>query len=286
MINLKSLFLVSISGLVCLTPLIGLGYIPLTNIAQKPSFIEPEKNLNKRSEGFKELECLKFRVDFWVDIYTKYDTDQALVIDAKTLKIHEVLDWPSDKKARKKLYKAMSAKYKGQDIKIQQGIKSKFEAGIKRYENGLGKTVHDEFKKAGLPRELALLPHVESSYENKATSKVKAIGIYQIMFYWARKMGLKSYKQLRDPEIAAKVAIKIVNNDHEDLQSWPLTITAWNQGRGAMMRAKSVHGDNICAIIDKYDGRTFGYSGENFYSAFLAVIRIVEERDIKLYGNY
>ena len=243
-------------GLTCMCSSISLGYVPqeLTASAINEDLI---KEVSERSQGFEELECLKFRVDFWVDIYTKYDSNQALVINAHTLKIHEILNWPSDKKARNKLYKTMSLKYKNENIKIQQGIKSKFEAGIKRYENNLGKIVHDELKKAGLPKELALLPHVESSYENKATSKVRAIGIYQIMYYWARKMGLKNYAQLRDPDIAAKVAIRILNNDYEDLQSWPLTITAWNQGRGAMMRAKSMHGDNVCKIIDEYDGRTF-----------------------------
>lgn len=61
-------------------------------------------------------------------------------------------------------------------LRVQQGIKDRFELGLERMTAYL-----DEMKKVfrteGLPEELAYLPLVESSFNNQAVSKTKAAGI-------------------------------------------------------------------------------------------------------------
>lgn len=241
-----------------------------------------------RTISFHEEKCISFRVDFWEQVYTEIDIDEAIIHDPQTLKIYEVINWPEGKKQRKALTNLITNKYSklGLTIRIQQGISSRFEAGMIRYNSSLGKSIHEEFKKQNLPKELVLLPHVESSYNPKALSKVKANGLWQIMPKTAKNYGLRDTKKLKEPNIATKIAAKIFSSDYQAIGSWPLSITGYNQGRGAMLNAKKQLGTDICKIIDKYDGKYFKFSGENFYASFLAVIRIVEKRNIPLYNQY
>lgn len=231
-------------------------------------------------------ECLTKRVDVWEKVYTKYDKDEALVLDKTTMEILEIVLYPEKRSARKTLLKKMQKKYPGIDIRLQQGISSKFEEGMQRYESGLGDIVHRDVKAAGLPIEIALLPHVESSYNPKAMSKVKATGLFQIMPFWAKELGLKTYKQLKDPEISTKAAIKLMKMKHSEIGYWPLTITAWNQGVNAMSKAQSQFGNDICAVTERYEGKRFGFSGKNFYATLLAVEKIVEERQSPTWLRY
>lgn len=225
-----------------------------------------------------EPECLVPRIDFWEKVYTEYDVNKGLVVDTSTMEILEVINYPEDKKAKKKVLVKVKKKYPDPDVKVQRGISSKFEAGMVRYESGLGDMVHEEVEAANLPIEIALLPHVESSYNPKAVSKVRAAGLFQIMPFWVKSLGLKNYKQLKDPRISTKAAARLMQIKHKEIEYWPLTITAWNQGVNAMTRAQTQFGNDICAVTDLYDGKRFGYSGRNFYAALLAIERIVEKR--------
>jgi membrane-bound lytic murein transglycosylase D len=243
-------------------------------------------NQISRSPDFHEPECLSSRVDFWEAVYTKYDRDKALVLQEKDMKILEVINWPESKKHRKTIVRNIKNKYKNTEIKIQQGIKSKFEEGLNRYNNGLGEVVHNEFKKAGLPPELALLAHVESSYNSKAVSKAKAKGLFQIMPFWVKPLGLKSHKQLKYPDVSARAAVKLFALKHEEVRHWPLTVTAWNQGIGAMVDAQDKLGNDICRVVNEYKGKRYKYAGRNFFAALLAVIRIVEKTESPTWQKY
>lgn len=244
--------------------------------------ITPEK-YNYR---FQELECLKGRIDFWVRVYTELGKDYAYVVNRKDMSIRTTIRWYDDTERNKKSRTQLDIKYGKGNYRIQPGIKERFEAGYLTYENELGRVVHEEFRKAGIPKELALLAHVESSYNPNAVSRVKATGLFQIMPFWVKPLGLKSVTDLKDVRITTRSAAKILTQKYDALGSWPMAVTAWNQGGGAMRRAMRNHGDNICDVIANYDGKYFGYSGENFYASFLAVKRIVESRNSKVYNSY
>lgn len=258
-----------------------------TQTTSQQNYISTENASKARTKGFEEPACLKARVDFWQKVYTELDRGQAYVVREPAMAILEVIDWPDDKEIKKKTYKALVKKY-GEDIfKIQSGIKSKFEAGYVRYESGTGRLVHQQFKKFGLPPELALLPHVESSYDTKAVSSARATGLFQIMPFWVKTLGLKNVGQLKDPSHSALAAAKLFAiKKHEVGDYWPLVVTAWNQGVGAMSNAKNQQGADICKVVEEYDGKRFGYAGRNFFASLLAVLRIVESRDSKTYGEF
>src|SRR5262249_10291776 len=61
--------------------------------------------------------------------------------------------------------------------------------------------------------------------------------------------------------------------------SWPLAITAYNHGRGGMLRAKSEIGDDITKIISDYRGPVFGYASMNFYTEFLAAVDVYNNHE-------
>jgi membrane-bound lytic murein transglycosylase D len=84
----------------------------------------------------------------------------------------------------------------------------------------------------------------------------------------------------RDPIRSTEAAAEHLRRDYESLGSWPLAITAYNHGRGGMWRAtKQVGTKDIGEIIERYQGKTFGFASRNFYPEFLAALDVVARAD-------
>jgi hypothetical protein len=81
-----------------------------------------------------------------------------------------------------------------------------------------------------------------------------------------------------DPVKSAQAAAKLLRENYSKLGSWPLALTAYNHGRGGMLRAKAEHGSDLTTIISDYRGPVFGYASMNFYAEFLAAVDV--------YANY
>lgn len=162
-------------------------------------------------------------------------------------------------------------------IRFQLGQRDKFRAGIIRsgaYELAMRAT----FRAAGLPEDLAFLPHVESSFNPAAYSKYGAAGAWQFMRRTGRRYMTIDYviDERLDPMMATRAAAKLLKKNYKSLQSWPLAITAYNHGRAGMARAKRKLGtDDLGVIAQKYRSRTFGFASRNFYAQFLAAQRIL-----------
>lgn len=230
---------------------------------------------------FKEPECLKSNVNFWYDVYVKYDKDVGVVFDVETLDILRVISLPEDDKERTDIVASLKKEYdkKGVKIRVQRGIKSEFDEGLMRRAKH-EKMILKELKAAGLPAQISALPHVESSYQADALSKVGAVGLWQVMPASAKLYGFKK-KGLRDPRTNTRAGIAILSDNYKHLGSWPLAITAYNHGLAGVKRAVMATGsEDICTIIEDYDGPRFGVSSRSFYASFLAVIRILKEREI------
>jgi membrane-bound lytic murein transglycosylase D len=160
------------------------------------------------------------------------------------------------------------------NLHTQLGVKERFREGVVRS----GRYV-EEFrqiiKDAGVPEDLALLPLVESSFEN-VRSKAGAAGIWQFMRSTGRdylKINNKVDERL-DPTKAATAAAKMLRQNYDALGEWPIAVTAYNHGRQGMMKAKSLHGADLPTIINDYKGPIFGYASMNFYSSFLAAVEV------------
>lgn len=160
------------------------------------------------------------------------------------------------------------------EVRSQRGQKEPFYEGVVRsgaYIDAFRKI----FRAHGLPAELAYLPHVESSFHTGAYSKVGAAGIWQ----FTRSTG-KQYLQINDavderidPFIAAEAAADYLKAGYRKLGNWPLALTAYNYGTSGMLRAREAKG-SYEKIFTEYREGYFGFASRNFYSEFLAALRV------------
>jgi membrane-bound lytic murein transglycosylase D len=160
-------------------------------------------------------------------------------------------------------------------LRLQVGQADRFREGVQRsgsYLPRMGQIIA-EFD---LPEELLALPHVESSFDPTALSHRRASGIWQ----WTRGTGRqfmridRTLDERRDPFLATRAAAECLGQYHEEFNSWPVAITAYNHGIQGMRRAVSRHGTDIVKIIDEYDGRSFKFASRNFYAEFLAALEV------------
>jgi len=254
-------------------------------------------------------------INFWVRVYTEIDTDSGFLHDSEDLSIiyaqlnrdnqsiesrrQEIKDnlavlalgkrndltldqeeilklWPDDV-SNQRLKDAID------NVRFQLGQSNAFLGGLERsgaYRDYIAKILRDK----NLPQELALLPHVESSFNPDAYSSANAAGMWQ----FTRPTGQRFMRideiidERLDPYISANAAMDLLEYNHQVLGSWPLALTAYNQGVGGMSRAVRETGTTaIEEIIANYKGNRFRFVGRNFYAQFLAVNEV--ERDVDLY---
>src|SRR3546814_2741687 len=59
---------------------------------------------------------------------------------------------------------------------------------------------------------------------------------------------------------------------------WPLAITAYNHGRNGISRAlDAVGGKTLMDLINRFDGKRFGFASKNYYAEFLAAVDVERE---------
>ncbi|TVR63930.1 MAG: lytic transglycosylase [Candidatus Competibacteraceae bacterium] len=160
-------------------------------------------------------------------------------------------------------------------LRSQRGMRESFKRGLEisgRYDA----VFRGVFREAGLPEDLAYLPHIESSFQNHAASSVGALGMWQFMPATAREFMMMNaaVDERRDPVTAAQGAARYLSQAHNRLGTWPLALTSYNHGIGGMSRAKREFGDDFVAIVQDYSGPRFGFASRNFYVEFLAVREI------------
>lgn len=155
-------------------------------------------------------------------------------------------------------------------IRCQVGQRDRFRDGLIRAAPYID-TIRTIFRNAGLPEDLACLPHVESSFNTQAYSKSGAAGIWQ----FTRRTG-RHFLQINqalderlDPERSSEAAALLLKSNFDRLASWPLAITAYNHGIAGMRRAKRRH-KTYAAIFQNYRSRRFRFASRNFYPEFLA----------------
>ncbi|MFM7708310.1 MAG: lytic transglycosylase domain-containing protein, partial [Gammaproteobacteria bacterium] len=165
------------------------------------------------------------------------------------------------------------------NLRFQLGQADRFRAGLER-SGAWREHIAAVLAAAQLPPELIALPHVESSFDPTAYSKVGAAGIWQFMPGTARLyMRVDGAVDERmDPFRATEAAAQLLANNFRLLGSWPLTLTAYNHGAAGMRRARDAMGTDDFAVIARgYRGRAFGFASRNFYPSFLAALTIDQD---------
>jgi membrane-bound lytic murein transglycosylase D len=255
-------------------------------------------------------------VQFWIRVYTQIDTNAGFIHDQSNLGVvYETLHFASDSppSERQRLVEQARERYAAalrriassgtdvlsaddqrvrdlwgsegtpgrlraavDDIRFQLGQSDRFRSGLIRagaWETHIAETLAN----LGLPAELAVLPHVESSFNPNAYSKVGAAGLWQFMRSTGRRyMRIDGAVDDRlDPFRSTEAAAQLLGYNYRVLGTWPLALTAYNHGTAGVRRAKETLGtDDIARIVRSYSSRTFGFASRNFYVSFLAALDI------------
>lgn len=283
---------------------------PLTAVADENPFVRPAE--------------LEPDIAFWRRVYTEVTTAGGLLHDQDDLSVvYEVMKLPSDLSQRQRQKRIEEAKKKyarildrlaagatdlseeeqrvldlwpkgtrrsrfeeaAEGVRFQLGQSDRFREGVVR-SGAWREHIAATFKKMGLPTELAALPHVESSFNTYAYSKVGAAGMWQFMRGTGRRF-LRidaAVDERLDPYRSTEAAASFLEQNYIVLGSWPLALTAYNHGPGGMKRAQEQLGtSDIVTIVRKYNSRSFGFASRNFYVAFLAALEIDSDPD-KFFG--
>ena len=165
-----------------------------------------------------------------------------------------------------------------EQVRFQGGIREAFRAGLVRSGAYLP-VIEPIFERAGLPKELTLLPHVESSFRNDARSRSGAAGLWQFMPSTGRRFLRVNSRvdERHDVRLATIAATKLLRENYKLLGTWPLAITAYNHGAWGMKKAVARTGTkDIGKIVHRYRGRAFGFASRNFYAEFLAAVHVAK----------
>jgi membrane-bound lytic murein transglycosylase D len=251
------------------------------------------------SEGFihdeRNLAVVYRKVSFRADVTP---TERRDGVDAEREKIQAMLrrlaagapDLTEDELAIQKAFgdEALPSTYTAaiNQVRFQLGQADRFREGLER--SGTWEShIADTFANRGLPPELSALPHVESSFDPTAYSKVGAAGLWQFMRSTGRRY-LRiddAVDERLDPFRATEAAAQLLDFNYRLLGSWPLALTAYNHGAAGMRRARDAMGtSDIATIVRRHRSPSFGFASRNFYVSFLAALTI-DRNPEKYFGN-
>src|SRR3979411_972194 len=219
-------------------------------------------------------------VQFWVRIYSEIDTNGGFLHDEHNLAVvYEKLHFApnASPREREKILGQVKGRYRAalrgigaanggslsdedqrildmwgsegtparlleatDEIRFQLGQSDRFRAGLIR--SGAWEThIAETLANLGLPAELAVLPHVESSFNPAAYSKVGAAGVGQVM-----RLRGRGYIRIDgavddrlDPFRSTEAAAQLLAFNYRVLGSRPLALTAYNPGTAARPRAQA-----------------------------------------------
>lgn len=269
---------------------------PESRAWRAPIYKNQESTLGYSSKAFSTPKGMEKQVQFWVDVYSKYTSEQGILHDSENVeKIYRIVDLKGLKNDRERqrridLVKAeISEKLKlskeqRSNLRFQLGQKDRMQQAI-FYSGRYIEDMEKIFRANKLPVELVRLVYVESSFNVNARSKVGASGMWQIMPYTARpyKMISSSVDKRNHPMEATRFAAKLLRSNYNMLQSWPLAVTGYNHGpTGVAKMTKKYKSRDLSYLVDNVSSRaSFGFASRNFYACFLAALEV--ERNANAY---
>ena len=267
-------------------------FLPLKSLAQDPTLFPRPAELEPA-------------IGFWVRVYTEVDTQSGFLHDSQHLDViytdlrlnrraiearrsqiqedlrvlatgerdqltdsqREILAlWPID-------VSSQTLRAAASNVRWQLGQSDRFLGGLQR-SGAYRQHINNVIREKGLPAELGVLPHVESSFNPGAFSSASAAGMWQ----FTRATGQRFMRidhivdERMDPYTATSAAMSLLEYNYSVLGTWPLALTAYNHGAGGIARAvRETETTDIEKIVANYKGRSFGFASRNFYAQFLAV---------------
>jgi membrane-bound lytic murein transglycosylase D len=267
---------------------------------------------------------LRDDVSFWVRIYADVTTQEGLIHDDRHLAVvYERVSVPAAGAARAAVVAARKQYYAdrlsrlaasslrpadaedarvlalwpgaGPDELAAAALRIRFQLGQSdRFREGLARSgawrpyIERVLAEAGLPAELAALPHVESSFNPYAYSKVGAAGMWQFTRETGRQyMRVDAVVDERlDPAVSTRAAAEYLRRAYSRLGSWPHALVSYNHGVNGMARAVEQHGrDDIVRVLRQYQSPTFKFASRNFYPSFLAALEVEQNAAVHFPGT-
>ncbi len=167
-------------------------------------------------------------------------------------------------------------------IRFQRGQRDQFARGLERSGAYLP-AIRQIFKEAQLPEALTALPYLESAFHPRAYSKAGAAGLWQFITSTGRLYLTinEAIDERFDVYRSSVAAAQLLRDNYRRLGTWPLAVTAYNHGANGMLKAVAqLQTKDFGTIVEKYRSRTFGFASRNFYAELLAVIIVVNSRNI------
>lgn len=118
----------------------------------------------------------------------------------------------------------------------QRGSMTVYLDRMDRYE----RMITRELAERGMPPSLIYLAMIESGFNPKARSPVKASGLWQFMAATANRFGLTVNRRIderNNPERATEAALAYLSYLHDKFGSWYLAAAAYNSGEGTVGKA-------------------------------------------------
>jgi membrane-bound lytic murein transglycosylase D len=238
-------------------------------------------------------------VRFWVDVFTLYTFDQAILHDRQepSLVYDVVSGGPEEVAARVEATEAHlalagfagdallalrpaglgSAPIDAPRLRVQRGMRDTFAAALAA-QRLYRPVVERALRREGLPAALAALPLVESSYHPAARSRAGAVGLWQLTPETGRRYlkVARGMDERSDPERASAAAARHLRELRQALPSWPLALTAYNRGLGGVLRAREAVGsDDLCELLAHHRTAGLGFAARNYYAEFLAALHVM-----------
>jgi peptidoglycan lytic transglycosylase D len=252
-------------------------------------------------DDFRVTPALAPTVRFWVDVFTRYGSDQAIIhdrvepwrvyavvgggADDVAARVHEVEERLALASLRPPSFVDLVSRVPEPSgvspVRVQRGMREAFAAALDA-QRLYRPTVEAALTREGLPLALAALPLVESSYHPNATSSAGAVGLWQLTRDTARQYlrVARGVDERHDPTRASAAAARHLRALRDALPSWPLALTAYNHGLTGVQRARSALGtDDLGVLIARFRGPGFGFASRNFYAEFLAALQVMRRAD-------
>ncbi|HHX8263486.1 TPA: lytic transglycosylase domain-containing protein [Vibrio diabolicus] len=163
------------------------------------------------------------------------------------------------------------------DIQTQYQVLAPYKPQIAKRLDSSSLVIHHIFKQLqshSLPKTLALVPMLESSYNPKAVSHANAAGLWQLIPATAQRFGLTvdtKQDDRFDTEASTAAALKYLTFLYNKFdQNMALTLAAYNAGEGRVARAIQRAGSN------DFQKLTLPKETRQYVSRFFALEKLID----------
>ncbi len=136
----------------------------------------------------------------------------------------------------------------------------------------------EEVEDRNMPSELALLPFVESAFNPKAISPVKAAGMWQFMPATGKSFNLNQnifHDERGDIVKSTRAALDYLQKLYDMFGSWQLALAAYNWGEGSVSR--SIAKNQAVNLNTDYFSLKMPNETKNYVPKLLAYKRIIDQ---------